>query len=273
MVWRRCARVPTFHLVVQPPPYRETLPAPRARPTGPTEAQIRFRGALQGAMRREWVTDLLVASNVLVLGWMVLAGVSAFFPDVSLVAWGANYGPLTRGGEWWRMVSSMFVHAGIVHLGFNMYALLIAGRLVERLYGHLGYALLYLVAGVAGSAASALTPPEVPSVGASGAVFGVFGALLAFLIRRRALLPPGVLLPLRRSVLTVIAFNVAFGFAVPGIDNAAHLGGLAGGFVAGVLLAPSLDGERIARPFGRYPLLLVLGAGLVWLVGFSGWAG
>lgn len=273
MVWRPCARVPTFHLVVQPPPYRETLPAARARPAGPTEAQIRFRGALQGAMRREWVTDLLVASNVLVLGWMVLAGVSAFFPDVSLVAWGANYGPLTRGGEWWRMVSSMFVHAGIVHLGFNMYALLIAGRLVERLYGHLGYALLYLVAGIAGSAASALTPPEVPSVGASGAVFGVFGALLAFLIRRRALLPPGVLLPLRRSVLTVIAFNVAFGFAVPGIDNAAHLGGLAGGFVAGVLLAPSLDGERIARPFGRYPLLLVLGAGLVWLVGFSGWGG
>ncbi|MCZ7680994.1 MAG: rhomboid family intramembrane serine protease [Sandaracinaceae bacterium] len=146
--------------MVQPPPIRETLPAPRARPAGPTEAQIRFRAALQGAMRREWVTDLLVASNVLVLGWMVLSGVSPFLPDVeSLVDWGANHRPLTRGGEWWRMVSSMFVHGGLVHLGFNMYALLIAGRLVERLYGHLGYALLYLLAGLAGSAASALTPP------------------------------------------------------------------------------------------------------------------
>lgn len=256
--------------MVQPPERREIFETVPARPAGPTEGQIRFRGALQGAMKREWVTQALVAINVAVFGWMAISGVGALMPGESLLPWGANFGPLTRGGEWWRLFSSMFVHAGLVHLGFNMYALLMAGRLVERLYGHLAYSLLYVVAGIAGSAASALTSP-MPSVGASGAVFGVFGALLAFLLRRRALLPREVLLPLRRSVLTFIVLNVAFGFAIPGIDNAAHLGGLAGGSVAGLLVAPRFDGERLVRPWAIYPMLVVIGAGLVWLVGFTRW--
>lgn len=257
--------------MVQPPERREIFETVPARPAGPTEGQIRFRGALQGAMKREWVTQALVAINVAVFAWMVLSGVGLLMPEDGLIDWGANHASVTRTGQWWRMITSMFVHAGLVHIGFNMYALLMAGRLVERLYGHLGYALLYLLAGLAGSAASALLPSRLPSVGASGAVFGVFGALLAFLLRRRALLPREVLLPLRRSVLTVIVINVAFGFAVPGIDNAAHLGGLAGGFLAGLLVAPRFDGERLVRPWAIYPMLVVIGAGLVWLVGFTRW--
>ncbi len=89
-------------------------------------------------MSREWVTGAIVAANVAVFAWMVLAGVGFLLPAESLVDWGANWAPLTRGGEWWRMLSSMFVHAGIVHLAFNMYALWMAGRLVERLFGHTG---------------------------------------------------------------------------------------------------------------------------------------
>ncbi len=114
-----------------------------------------------------------------------------------------------------------------------------------------------------------LAGSNAPSVGASGAVFGVFGALLAVLLRRRALLPPEVLRPLRRSVLSVIAINIAFGFLVPGIDNAAHLGGLALGFVSGVLIAPRFEDERIERPWLRYPALLALAGGLVWLTAFA----
>src|SRR5690606_18545729 len=114
--------------------------------------------------------------------------------------------------------------------------------------GHAGYLLLYLFAGLTGSAASAIFSGG-PSVGASGAIFGIFGALLAFLLRRRALIPMTVLVGVRSAALSFVLFNVAFGFAVPGIDNAAHLGGLAGGFVAGLALAPNLRADRLARPW------------------------
>jgi rhomboid protease GluP len=215
-------------------------------------------------MRREWVTDVVIAANVLVFVAMVLSGIDAISPDArSLISWGANFGPYSRGNEPWRLLTSTFVHGGLLHLGFNMYALLMAGRLVERIFGHLGYALIYTFAGLAGSAASALANPLVASVGASGSVFGVFGALLAFLVRRRSLLAPEVLRPLRRSVVTVVLLNVGLGFTMPGIDNAAHLGGLGAGFLAGLLVAPSLEGERLRRPWGLYPVPLVVGAGIV----------
>lgn len=245
------------------------MPPPVASRGGPTEAQILFRHALGGAMRREWVTDAITAANVAVFLMMVISGVSALLPTApELVGWGANFAPLTRRGDWWRLFSSMFVHGGLIHLGFNTYALLMVGRMVERVYGHVGYALLYLFAGLTGSAASALIG-SVPSVGASGAIFGVFGALLAFLLRRRALVPMQVLARLRSAVLTFVLFNVAFGFAVPGIDNAAHLGGLAGGFVAGIALAPDLHEARLRRPWALFPVVVLLGAAVVWLVGFT----
>src|SRR5690606_3233599 len=176
-------------VVVLPP--RRDVHSPRTR--GPTDAQIHFRRALGGAMRREWITDALVAANVAVFVLMVVSGVSALSPTgQELLGWGANYAPLTLAGEWWRLFSSVFVHAGLIHLGFNTYALLLAGRMVERVYGHAGYLLLYLFAGLTGSAASAIFSGG-PSVGASGAIFGIFGALLAFLLRRRALIPMTVL--------------------------------------------------------------------------------
>lgn len=253
--------------MVQPPRASGSTPE-RA---SPTNAQLLFRRALGEGMRREWVTEALVALNVGVFGWMVLAGVPMLSPDApTLVAWGANFGPLTRGPEVWRLATSMFIHGGLLHLGFNMYALLMAGRLVERVYGHVGFALLYVLAGIAGSTASAFYSPLVPSVGASGGVFGVFGVLLAFLIRRRALLLPEVLRPLRRSVVLVVVLNVVFGFTVPGIDNAAHLGGLAAGFLGGLALAPRLDDEaRLRRPILLFPIAALVIAGLVAWVALS----
>lgn len=215
-------------------------------------------------MRREWVTLVLVASNVAVFAAMSLEGVHPLAPEgAQLVAWGANYAPLTLGeGQWWRLLSCLFVHGGAIHVGFNMYALLLGGRLVERLYGHVGFATLYAFAGVVGSVASVWVHPSAPSVGASGAVFGVFGALLAFLLRRRRLLPLSALKRLRGIVVAIVLFNVAFGFLVPGIDQAAHLGGLGGGFVAGFLLAPSFVGSSLRHPWLLYPLV-VGGAGAI----------
>ena len=92
-----------------------------------------------------------------------------------------------------------------------------------------------------GSVASVAWNPEVMSVGASGAVFGVGGALLGFLLLRRDSIPAVVLVPLRNSMFSFIGFNVVFGFLVPGIDNAAHLGGLAGGLVCGFVLSQPLE--------------------------------
>lgn len=245
-------------VVVQPPRTSETLlrPAPQPNRAGPTDVQIRFRRALGQAMRREWVTDLLIALNVAVFAWMVVSGVDVIDPSgQDVVTWGANYGPLTRGGEWWRLATSMFVHGGLMHLGVNMYSLYAVGRTVERIFGHAAYALLYLFAGLAGSAASVLVHPDAPSVGASGAIFGVVGALIAFLVRRRALLPVEVLRPLWRALVVTVLFNVGFGFSVAGIDNAAHFGGLAGGFLAGLALVPAMDGDRLRRPWIAYPVV------------------
>lgn len=261
-------RLRTLKRVVPPPPSDARNPGP-LHPGGFTEAQIRFGRALGEAMRREWVIDVIAVSNIAVYALMVLAGVSAFSPSArELLGWGANYAPLTRDGEWWRLFTSVFVHGGLVHLGFNTYALLVAGRLVERVFGHAGIALVYLFAGLTGSASSTLTG-SVPSVGASGAIFGIFGALLSFLLIRRALVPMSLLRRLRSAVLTFVAVNVAFGVLVPGIDNAAHLGGLAGGFVAGLLLAPTLKGTSIERPWARYPVVVVVGGAIVWAVAFT----
>ena len=256
--------------MVQPPRRPDVQPPPEraAAAVGATPEQRRFAKALRDGMRREWVTIALIVANVAVFALMAAQGSGVLVPgDTSrLVEWGANYGPATIGeGQWWRLFSSMFLHGGVLHVGFNMYALWVGGRVVERIYGHVGYALLYAFAGLLGSVASAMTT-QVPSVGASGAVFGIFGALLAFLLRRRRLLPAAVLKRLRSVVLIVVGFNVAFGFAVPGIDQAAHLGGLAGGFLAGLLLAPAFTDSTMRRPWAVYPVLVLAGTAVVWWI-------
>ncbi len=243
---------------------------PPPDPGQPNEEQIRFRRALGGAMRREWVTHALIAVNVAIFLWMGIRGVDPISPSgQALLEWGANYTPLTRNGQWWRLFTSMFVHAGLMHIGFNMYALLAFGRTVERIFGHAGYALLYLLAGLAGSAASALVPPFGPSIGASGAIFGVIGALIAFVVRRRKLLPAQVLKPMRNALFVTVVFNLGFGFSVGGIDNAAHLGGLVGGLLAGLVLVPSLDGERLRWPRALYPAVALACVAVIGVVGFT----
>lgn len=216
-------------------------------------------------MRREWATQALIAANVLVLALMVASGIDLLEPDTrSLIAWGANFAPLTVSEhQWWRLFSAVFEHGGIIHLAFNMYALWMGGRLVERVFGHAGFLVVYTVAGIAGSVSSIVVHPSVPTVGASGAIFGVFGALLAFLLRRRSLLPVAALKRLRGAVLAMIVFNVFFGFAVPQIDQAGHLGGLVAGFLAGLALAPAFENGVMKRPWFAYPIVLAAGAGLV----------
>jgi membrane associated rhomboid family serine protease len=157
-----------------------------------------------------------------------------------LVEWGSNYGRRTLGGEWWRLASSMFLHGSIWHLGFNMLALWQVGRVTERIFGSTRFAGLYLLAGLSGSIASVLWNPQVNSVGASGAIFGIIGGLLAFLGRPNSGVPPTVVSELRSSLVPFLLFSLWMGFIYPHTDNAAHIGGLAGGWLAGHLLARSI---------------------------------
>lgn len=157
-----------------------------------------------------------------------------------LVEWGSNVGRLTRGGQWWRLVSSMFLHGSLLHLVFNMLALWQVGRLTERIFGSTRFVALYFIAGVSGSIASVLWNPHVNSVGASGAIFGIIGGLLAFLGRANSGVPPTVVSELRSSLVPFLLFSLWMGFAYPHTDNAAHIGGLVGGWLAGHLLARSI---------------------------------
>jgi rhomboid protease GluP len=113
----------------------------------------------------------------------------------SLIAWGANYGPDTiTNGQWWRLLTSMFLHIGIVHLAFNMIVLLQIGPFVERLVGNVGFLIVYFVSGFAGNVTSLVWNPYTVSAGASGAIFGLYGLLLGFLLMsRRDSIPTDVL--------------------------------------------------------------------------------
>lgn len=186
-------------------------------------------------------TLLTLNIAVYVLMWFDRAGAgSAVGESIKLVRWGSNVGPLTLGGQWWRLVTSMFLHGSLLHIAFNMFALYQVGRLVERMFGSLRFIALYMLAGVAGSLASVLWNPHVNSVGASGAIFGIIGGLFAFMRRPDSGVPPTIIKEVRGSLGGFLMFNIAAGLIYPHTDNAAHIGGLVGGYLAGFLLARSL---------------------------------
>jgi rhomboid protease GluP len=171
---------------------------------------------------------LLVIGGVFLLEW-ALGGSQN--PEV-LLRLGANHRALVLGeGQVWRLVASMFLHIGFMHLLLNGWALFQLGPLVEAWLGWGRLFIIYFVSGIAGSLASVLVT-EGLSAGASGAIFGILGALIAFLVRRHQRLRPEARSLLGQFVLWA-AINVVFGFTNPGIDNAAHLGGFAAGLAMG----------------------------------------
>lgn len=204
----------------------------------------KFRQRLLAATPHAWVTPLLIAANVAVFAVISAVGIRILGarPEEYL-RFGANFAPLTTGGDWWRLFTCIFIHFGIVHLAFTAWALWDSGRLTERLFGNAGFCALYVFAGLCGSSFSMLWNQDVISGGASGAVYGVFGALLAYMTLERGALPPQALNRLRLSTSTFVVYSIFYGFVQSGIDNAAHLGGLAGGFIMGLILARPLEGS------------------------------
>ena len=157
-------------------------------------AYERFEKVMSALGQRFYVTPTIIALNVAVFIVMLAAGADLIRPNPAiLIRFGSNYGPLTWTGEEWRLLTSAFLHFGILHLALNMFALYQGGALIERLFGSTRFALVYLLSALSGSVVSGWWDPLRNSAGASGAIFGVYGALLAFMAVRRADIPPSAL--------------------------------------------------------------------------------
>lgn len=166
---------------------------------------------------------------------------------------------LIISGEYWRLITPVFLHAGVLHIFMNSYILYSLGPNVEEAFGSVRFALMYLATGFLATAASFALPPEVRSLGASGAVFGMAGVLLVYLYRRRK---SAFVAQYLRSIMVFIGINLAFGFLVPGIDNVAHIGGLVGG----IILGAGFDREDQLKPVTQVVALLVVAAAGAFLV-------
>jgi rhomboid protease GluP len=206
-----------------------------------------FRERLEALAPRPWLTWVLIALNVLVWAVMALSGSNGMNSDSrTLLEWGANSAfEVVEHGQWWRLLTAAFLHAGAMHLAMNMVGLYSAGVTVERLYGRSLHALIYFGAALVGNGLSLhFSAHRAVSIGASGAVFGVFGAMLVGLYRHHEELPRAF----RKQSLTSVGFFIVYslvqGFASPRIDNAAHVGGLVAGCVLAWLLPRRLDMDR-----------------------------
>ena len=203
--------------------------------------------SLQDKGKRPVVTWVLLAANVVIWIAMELAGGSESVEV--LQDFGALFGPLIASGEYWRLFTAMFLHVGLMHLLVNGVMLLVFGRMVEAIYGHASFAIIYVIAGLIGSVASYLMSPITTGAGASGAIFGVLGAFGAFFLARRDVLGEmGRQTFLGLGVLAVI--QLLYGFATPGIDNWAHMGGLAAGFAVGMAIVP--QSRIVVVPFRTF---------------------
>ena len=213
------------------------------------------------------VTQVIVGINVLVFVAMVLSGVSPATPTLQqLVTWGANLAPLSLGSQPWRMLASNYVHIGLIHIFFNMWCLWNLGRLAERIFDRWTYLFVYTASGISGSLASLWWHPQGIGAGASGAIFGLAGALIAVLYLGKLPIAKEALKPTLKSLLSFAAYNLFFGL-VPGIDNAAHLGGLAAGLSLGAVLAGSFSEPPESRARRRNYALV--GTALLLLAGYN----
>jgi membrane associated rhomboid family serine protease/Flp pilus assembly protein TadD len=209
------------------------------------------------------VTQALLGLNIAVFVAQAMLGDAAHATGVQA---GANYGPLTLGGEPWRLVTSMFLHGGLMHIFFNMWCLWDLGGLCESLYGHATFAAVYMISGVAASLASVWWHPATPSVGASGAIFGIVGALIASYYLGEFSMPRFAVAGHLRSVLIFAGYALIFGTMSGRTDNAAHLGGLVAGLAFGAVIARfAPERDLFRRPLAILVVTLVVSGSGAWL--------
>ena len=204
-----------------------------------------FQRRLRETGARVWVTPALVLANIAVFAAMAISTKQVLGFDLpTLWAWGANFGPLTIGGEWWRLVTALFIHYSVVHLLVNLWVLWNIGRRTEQLFGNAAAVAIYVGSGIIASLTSIVWAPTLSSVGASGAIFGLIGAYIAFLLRPGCGVPRSIARRYWLSTTIFALYSLYEGATTPGIDNAAHVGGVIGGLAIGWCLARPLGRER-----------------------------
>lgn len=262
-----------------PPPSDREGPGPEPEILRPDSDYVPTPQPVVRRQRSFWATApatyVLVGINVAVFLLMLLKHVSGISPTPEqLMQWGANNaGSVLVNGEWWRIVTAMFVHVGIIHLATNMWCLWNLGLLAEPLMGSFGVIAVYVLTGAAGNLLSVLRNglnirsilPQLPAgmdaatyfspgAGASGAVFGIAGALIVLLKSQRLPVPPEELKKLRKSVIYFAAINLVIGLTISldvvssrtgiSIDNSAHLGGVLCGLLFATPMVPRIGNPR-----------------------------
>lgn len=220
----------------------------------------RFIGAL--IKRNPRFTPFFVGANIALFGLMWLAGGMGFLDanQAVLVGFGAKVNGLVNEGQYWRLVTCIFIHIGFLHLFLNNYALWMIGQEIERFYGSSRFVLIYLLTGLAGSLASYIyiSDPKNVSAGASGAIFGLFGVMVTFPYRYRKEIPDALRKGIIRNILPVIILNLALGFSIQMIDQAAHIGGLIAGVALAMLIPYKRPGERMTALVWRVMCVLCI---------------
>ena len=184
-------------------------------------------------MDKIFSTKKPVVTYAIIAVCIIMFIISGFgYNTETLMFFGANYGPLVKNGEIYRLVACMFLHAGIIHLGLNMYSLFIIGPRVEDFFGKWKFLLIYMFSGISASLLSIGLNGNVVSVGASGAIFGLFGALVYFGYSYRGYI--GTII--KSQIVPIVIYNLLMGFFIPGIDMWGHIGGLIGGVIVANML-------------------------------------
>ncbi|HEX2948407.1 MAG TPA: rhomboid family intramembrane serine protease [Armatimonadota bacterium] len=186
------------------------------------------------------LTYSLMAICILVfLGMIFVSGMRGLFssiPVTVLAEWGGLYGPFVQAGQWWRVITVAFLHGSGIHLAMNMLAMYYFMSPLEAWQGRWRLAAVYLASIIAGSLLSLSIHPTIVGVGASGGLFGMLGFMSAILLRYRQMMPERTRTELFKWLKSILFYNLIFSL-IPGIDWAAHLGGLIGGFLIGYVLA------------------------------------
>jgi membrane associated rhomboid family serine protease len=198
------------------------------------KTKVRTARTLTGEPR---LTYFLIAVNVIAFLAMTSSGGSLTNPGGTVYEHGALYGPLVADGEWWRIVTAGFLHAGIIHIAFNMYFLYFLGTIIEPMIGKLRFGLIYAISLLGGSFGALLLSPNTPTVGASGAVFGLMGAAI-LAMRARGIDP------MQSGLGVTLLLNLGITFLIPGISKGGHIGGLVAGAIVGYVLFEIADRRR-----------------------------
>jgi membrane associated rhomboid family serine protease/Tfp pilus assembly protein PilF len=202
---------------------------------------------------RAWVTPALAGLMGGGFVFEMSRGLSPLLPtSEQLYGVGALFGPAIIEGQWWRLLSSLLIHAGLLHIAFILWAFWSIGKFAERIFGNLAFLVIFVLSGLGGGLASLAVHPLAVSMGAAGSVFGVYGALLAFLVLHKGVLPDAFRSTMRNRLLGFLALNILLNLSLPSLDVSGTCGGLVTGLFAGAFLERDLLAPRalLARRLG-----------------------